>query len=65
MRAASEISTSSVKKKIEKLCLDDHCDVERFEEIANNPLCEIENKQFFSTHKGMVWVVVEFTEAMP
>ena len=60
MRAASEIPTSSTKRRIEKLCLDDHCDIERFEEIANNPLCEIVDRQYNSTSRGMLWLTIEY-----
>ena len=62
MRAASEIQSRgySIKRKIEKLCLDDRMDRERFEEIANNPLCEIVDRQYNSTNKGLLWVTIEY-----
>ena len=60
MRSASEVPTSSIKRRVEKLCLDAEADRQRFEEIANNPLCEIVDRQYNSTPKGVLWLTIEY-----
>lgn len=48
--------------RILKLCMDSKEDRQTYEKVRNDPSCEILDKQYFSTPKGVVWAVLEFTD---
>lgn len=53
------------KVHIEKLCMDVAADRLRFYEIANDPNCEIEEKNYNSTPKGVVWMTLIYNRRGP
>ena len=60
-RAASILGTSG-QVRILKLCMDSMEDRQTYERIRNDPVCEVIDKQYFSTPKGVVWTVLEFLD---
>jgi hypothetical protein len=48
--------------RILKLCMDAKEDRQTYEKIRNDTNCEIIDKQYFSTPKGVVWAVVEYRD---
>ncbi len=53
------------KTHIEKLCMDVAQDRLRYHEIANDPNCEIDEKNFNSTPKGVVWMTLIYNRRGP
>ena len=50
------------KQKVVKLCMDSAADRTKYEEIANNPRCNIKEKVYNSTSKGVQWMTLLFEE---
>ena len=62
MARVGHIQRSRAKVHVVKLCMDSQQDRVEYEKIKNDPVCQVVDKQFFSTPKGVVWVVVEYTK---
>ena len=62
MSRAAAILGLSGQVRIVKLCMDSKEDRQKYERIRNDPVCEILDKQYFSTPKGVVWTVLEYRD---
>jgi hypothetical protein len=62
MRGASLKGTLG-SVQIAKLCMDAKDDRKTYEKIANDPNCEILDKQWNSTPKGVQWMTVEYRDS--
>lgn len=62
MARSVSVRTMSGDVRILKLCMDSKEDRQTYEKIRNDPACEVIDKQFNSTPKGVVWMVLEYRD---
>ncbi len=60
MARSVSVRTMSGDVRILKLCMDSKEDRQTYETIRNDPACEVIDKQWNSTPKGVMWLTLEY-----